>query len=201
MKNIAVFASGNGTNLQAILDNIAKGSLKVRLALVVSDKQNAFALKRAKKAGIKTFYLDPKKFVSKEAYEREIAAQLKKEKVDLVVLAGFMRILSPFFVRAYRNRILNIHPALLPAFKGGRAIKDAYNYGAKATGVTVHFVDEHVDHGPIIAQEPVKVSDAESVVQLEARIHKVEHKVYSEVIGRVASGRFTVKGRRVIFTP
>ncbi len=118
MKNIAVFVSGNGTNLQAIIDNIAKGRLSVNLSLVVSDQKNAFALKRAEKAGVKTFCLDPKGFGSKEAYEKVIIACLKREKVDLVVLAGFMRILSPFFVRKYKNRILNLHPALLPSFKG-----------------------------------------------------------------------------------
>ncbi|HAJ56511.1 MAG TPA: phosphoribosylglycinamide formyltransferase [Candidatus Omnitrophica bacterium] len=198
MKNIAVFASGKGTNLQAIIDNIAKGTLKVNLALVISDKQNAFALKRAKRAGIKALYLDPGKFSSRQAYERQICGYLKKDKVDLIVLAGFMRILSPFFVRRYKNRILNIHPSLLPAFKGGQAIKDAYSYGVKVTGVTVHLVDEKVDHGPIIEQRVVAVSGLESVGELEAKIHKAEHEVYPEAIARIASRRFILKGRRVV---
>ena len=118
--------------------------------------------------------------------------------MDLVVLAGFMRILSPFFIRKFKNRILNIHPALLPAFKGAYAIKDAFHYGVKVTGVTVHFVDEKVDHGPILIQEPVTILENESVGELEARIHKIEHRIYPEAIKSVLSGRFLLKGRRII---
>lgn len=198
MKNIAVFASGNGTNLQAIMDKIAGGSLKVKLVLVVSDNKNAFALKRARKAGIKTLCLDPGKFASRQEYEEQVHGYLKKDRVDLIILAGFMRILSPYLVGRYKNRILNIHPALLPAFKGGQAIKDAYRYGVKVIGVTVHFVDEKVDHGPIIEQKAVAVSGLESMGELEAKIHKIEHEVYPEVIARVASGCFILKGRRVV---
>ncbi len=199
MKNIAVFVSGNGTNLQAIIDNIANKSLKVRLALVVSDKKDAFALLRAKKAGKKILFLDPKEYGSKESYEKALISFLSKEKVDFIVLAGFMRILSPFFVRKYKNRILNIHPSLLPAFKGGSAIRDAFNYGVKTTGVTVHFVDEEVDHGPIIAQEPVEVLERDTEKSLEAKIHKVEHKLYSQIINRVSRGKYSVKDRKVVF--
>lgn len=197
MKTIAVFVSGDGTNLQAIIDNIAKGSLKAKLALVVSDRRDAFALKRAQRAGVKTVIFDPKKFATRRDYERFLVSILKKEKVGLIVLAGFMRILSPYFVKKYRNKILNIHPALLPAFKGGCAIEDAFLYGAKVTGVTVHFVDEKVDHGPIVAQEPVAIRDCESARQLEARIHRVEHKIYSEAIGKVLGRRFSIKRRKV----
>ncbi len=200
MKNIAVFASGNGTNLSAISDNIAKGVLKARIALVVSDCKDAFALQRAKKAGIKTLLFDPKKFETKEDYEKYIEANLKKEKVELIVLAGFMRIVSPYLIRKYKNRILNIHPALLPAFKGGHAIKDAFEYGAKVTGVTVHLVDEKVDHGPIILQEAVAIADTDSLKSLEEKIHKVEHKLYSEAIGRILSASFRIKGRKVVFS-
>lgn len=197
MKNIAVFASGNGTNLQAIIDNIASGGLKARLVLVVSDKSSAVALKRAKKAGIKTLFADPKKFGSKQAYEEYISSSLKENNVDLIVLAGFMRILSPFFIKKYRHKILNIHPALLPAFKGGCAIKDAFNYGVKVTGVTVHFVDEKVDHGPIILQEAVRVRDTDTLSSLEAKIHQAEHKVYTEAIRRVLYGSLVVRARKV----
>ncbi len=199
MKTIAVFASGNGTNLQAIIDNIKKNTLKVRLAFVLSDNSAAFALKRAQRAGVKTIFLDPKKFSSKEAYDKEISGYLKDYKVDLVVLAGFMRILSPFFVKKFRNRILNIHPALLPAFKGASAIKDAFIYGAKVTGVTVHFVDEKIDHGPIIAQECLEVKEAEPLDKLEGRIHKLEHDIYPKAIAMIASGGFSVVGRKVVF--
>ncbi len=199
MKNIAVFASGNGTNLQAIIDNIAGGSLKANLALVVSDRRRAFALKRAKKAGIKTLYVDPGRFDTKQDYEKFVITHLKKEKIDLIVLAGFMRVLSPFFVKKYKNRILNIHPALLPAFKGGYAIKDAFRYGVKVTGVTVHLIDEKVDHGPIVLQEPVSILDTDSVEELEERIHRVEHKIYSKAIARVLLAPLAIKGRKVVF--
>lgn len=202
MKSIAVFASGNGTNLQAIIDNIAKGLLKARLGLVVSDRKHAVALKRAKKAGLKAVYANPKKFRTTEAYENHLLGLLRKEKADVVVLAGFMRILTPFFVKKYRNRILNIHPALLPAFKGRDAIKEAFRWGVKVTGVTVHLVDEKVDHGPIIAQEPLTVTETETLEELEARIHILEHKMYPKAIGRILEGNFSVRGRRVrFFTP
>jgi len=201
MKNIAVFASGNGTNLQVIIDNIRKGVLAARLALVVSDKRDCLALKRAKKAGLKVFYADPKKFASKQAYEEEIVRHLKEEKVDLIVLAGFMRILSPFFIAKYRNRIINIHPALLPAFKGGAAIKDAFNYGSKVTGVTVHFVDEKIDHGPIILQESVAILDNESVKQLEKKIHELEHKILTRAIRKCLAGLLIIRGRKVYPRP
>lgn len=196
-KNIAVFASGNGTNLKAIIDSIAAGRLKARIALVVSDRRGAFALKRAEKAGINTLYADPKEFDTKHDYEKFIIERLKKENVELVVLAGFMRILSPFFIKKYKNRILNIHPALLPAFKGAHAIRDAYRYGVKVTGVTVHFVDEKVDHGPIVLQGSETVSGSEPIAELEKRIHKLEHKMYSAAIGKVLSGRLSIRGRRV----
>ena len=196
-RNIAVFVSGNGTNLGAIIDSITAGSLNARIALVVSDKKGAFALKRARKAGINTLYADPKKFATKQYYEKFIIERLKKDNVELIVLAGFMRILSPFIIKKYKNRILNIHPALLPAFKGAYAIRDAYSYGVKVIGVTVHFVDEKVDHGPIVLQGSETVSGLESIAELEKRIHKLEHKLYSIAIGKVLSGKLSIRGRRV----
>lgn len=198
MKNIAVFASGNGTNLAAIVKAIARGSLRARLALVVSDQADAFVLKRARKAGIETLYVDPKKFATKEDFEKKIVERLKAERIDLVVLAGFMRLFSPFFIRQYKKRIINIHPSLLPAFKGAHAIQDAYRYGVKVTGVTVHFVDEKVDHGPIIMQEPCVIFEGETVLQLEARIHTIEHNIYSKAIQCVLEGCLAVRGRRVV---
>ncbi len=200
MKNIAVFVSGNGTNLQAIINNIRRGALKARVSLVLSDNPKAMALKRAQKANVKTLYADPKKFASRQEYEKILVAALKAEKVDLVVMAGFMRIVSPYFVSSFKNRIINIHPALLPAFKGTDAIKEAYNDGAKVTGVTVHFVDEKVDHGPIIMQEAVLIRDGESLERLEARVHQVEHRIYSRAIAKVLSGRVVICGRRVLPT-
>ena len=150
--NFAVLVSGNGSNLQAIIDATRKGKIKGALKLVLSDKAGAYALTRARKEGIRTvLFVNPGNFRSREDFDAELVSVLKKEKIDLVVLAGFMRILSPVFIRAFRNRIMNIHPALLPAFKGGHALKDALSCGVKVTGVTVHFVDEQVDHGAIIA--------------------------------------------------
>lgn len=199
MKTIAVFASGNGTNFQAIVDCLSCGTLKARVALLVCDNPKAFVLKRAKEANVKVLFADPKEFVTRQEYEGYIIKHLQKEGVELVVLAGFMRILSPFFIKKYKNRILNIHPSLLPAFGGKDAIKKAFCHGVKVTGVTVHLVDEKIDHGPIITQESVTVLDHETVRHLEARIHEIEHKIYPEAIGRVISTRFIVRGRKVVF--
>lgn len=180
------------------MNAVGRGALKARIALVVSDKKDAFALKRARRAGISTLFVDPKDYRDRRAYDAAVVRHLKAQKVDLIVLAGFMRILSPLFVRAYRNRILNIHPALLPAFPGEHAIKDAFRYGVGVTGVTVHFVDEEVDHGPIIIQEPVRVLATDTEESLEGKIHKVEHRIYPEAIKKVLSGRLILKGRRVL---
>jgi phosphoribosylglycinamide formyltransferase-1 len=142
-------------------------------------------------------YRSPKLHSSREAYDKAVITLLKQEGVDCVVLAGYMRILSPVFIRAFKDRILNIHPALLPAFKGGTAINDALGYGAKMTGVTVHIVDEEVDHGPIVAQAAVPIGPAETRSSLEAKIHKVEHRLYPQVIGLFAKGKLKVVGRAV----
>jgi len=180
--NIAVFASGNGTNLQAIIDAVSSGGIKAEIALVVSNNKNAYALERAKKAGIETFVLSHEGFASREAYDREIIKELEKKKIGLVALAGFMRLLSPYFVKKYKNRILNIHPSLLPLFKGTHGIKGALESGAKKTGVTVHFVDEELDHGPVILQEAVSIDKNDTLDTLEEKIHKVEHKLYPKAI-------------------
>ncbi|MEW6170288.1 MAG: phosphoribosylglycinamide formyltransferase [Candidatus Omnitrophota bacterium] len=198
MKNIAVFASGNGSNLQAIIDVIKRGKLKVNLALVISDNKDAFALVRAQKAGVKSIFINPKNFVSKEEFEKEIIKYLKQEKIDLIVLAGFMRILSKHFVRLYKNKILNIHPALLPSFKGSYGIKDAFNYGVKITGVTVHFVDSKMDHGPIVLQEAVKINKTDTLKSLEEKIHEIEHKIYPKAIKLFSLGKIRLKARRTV---
>ncbi len=188
--NFAVLVSGNGSNLQAIIDACKKGKVKGELKVVISDKVDAFALTRARKAGIKTaVFVNPKDFPSREDFDAELIAVLKQEKVDLVVLAGFMRILSPVFIRAFRNKIINIHPALLPAFKGAHALKDALSFGVKVTGVTVHFVDELVDHGAIIAQVPVEIKPKDTLQTLAVRIHKVEHALYPKVIDQFLRGK------------
>ncbi len=192
--NIAVFASGNGTNLQAIIDEVSRGGIKAKIALVVSDNKSAYALRRAKKAGIETFVLNHKEFASRESRDREIIKELEKKNIGLVVLAGFMRLLSPYFVKKYKNRILNVHPSLLPLFKGTHGIKDAFESGAKKTGVTVHFVDEELDHGPIILQETVNVDADDTLDTLEEKIHKIEHKLYPEAVRLFVEGKLKVKG-------
>ncbi|MCX5666368.1 MAG: phosphoribosylglycinamide formyltransferase, partial [Candidatus Omnitrophica bacterium] len=149
MINIAVLVSGSGTNLQAIIDSVSKGYIPAKIAFVLSDKKKAFALERAKKSGIETITLDKNDYKTREDFDIEIVRHLKKKNVELVVLAGFMRILSPYFIKEYKNKIINVHPALLPSFKGSHGIKDALDHGVKVTGVTVHFVDEELDGGPI----------------------------------------------------
>lgn len=195
--NFAVLASGNGSNLQAIIGAVRSKKIKAKLALVVSDRADAFALERARKAKIPTAVLNPKNFPDRESFDRMLVEQLFASKIDFVVLAGFMRILSPYFIQSFPQKILNIHPALLPAFKGAHAIKDAFEYGVKTTGVTVHFVDEQVDHGAIIAQEAVKILPKDTLVKLERRIHSVEHRLYPKVVALFAAGKLTVRGRGV----
>lgn len=194
---IAVFCSGQGTNLQAILDAARAGRLRASVATVVSDRADAKALERARRAGVEACYLDPKSFPTRADYERALITHCEAHRVQLVCLAGFMRILSPVFVRHFRNRILNIHPALLPAFPGGHAVHDALAWGAKVTGVTVHFVDEDVDHGPIVLQEAVAIAPRETESTLLQKLHTVEHRLYPEAIRLCVGGRVKVAGRIV----
>lgn len=188
MVNIAVLASGRGSNLQAIINAIESGKIKNgQIKIVISDREDAYALKRAKKHNIKAVFIDPKNFPNQQLFEKEILNYLKKEKIDLVLLAGFMRILSPEFVREYPNRIMNIHPSLLPAFGGKgfyglkvhQAVLDA---GVKYTGCTVHFVTEECDKGPIILQEVVKVKDNDTPETLARRVLRYEHKIYPAAV-------------------
>ncbi|MDD5044920.1 MAG: phosphoribosylglycinamide formyltransferase [Candidatus Omnitrophica bacterium] len=195
--NIAVFCSGNGTNLQAIINAIKKGKLAADLALVVSDNSQAYALKRARRAKIKTVFIDPAQFRVKSDFEAKLTEYLMAERISLIVLAGFMRILSSEFVMKFRNKIINIHPALLPSFKGSHGIKDAFDYGVKVTGVTVHFVDEKMDHGPIILQQALKIEEGQTLEALEAKIHKIEHKLYPEAIRLFTEGKLEINGRKV----
>ena len=198
MKNIAIFCSGKGTNLQAIINAAGRRKLNANISLVISDRQDSFSLTRAKRAGIEALFIDPERFGTRTGFEKEIMRNLKKHSIDLIVLAGFMRMLSPGFVKRYRNRILNIHPALLPSFKGTSGIKDALDYGVKITGPTVHFVDEGMDSGPIILQSAVKVRDVETEESLARRIHAKEHIIYPEAIRLVLEGKLKIAGRRVI---
>lgn len=197
---IGVLASGRGTNLQAIIDNIKSGKLpNVEIGCVISDNPDAKALERARRAGIPAYYIYPgkKRTVLDPEQEEKYIETLKKHGVELVCLAGFMRILKKKFLDAFPNRIMNIHPALLPAFPGLNAQKQALEYGVKVSGATVHFVDEGIDTGPIILQEAVKVEEDDTVETLADKILKVEHKIYSEAIRLFAEGRLKIEGRRV----
>ncbi len=189
---IAVFCSGFGSNFQAILDAIDKKKLKASIAVMVCDNPKAYALARARRHKIPVFLFSSKLFKKREDYERIVVGVLRSQKVDLVVLAGFMRILSPYFVRAYRNRIINIHPALLPNFKGAHAIRDAFEAKVKETGVTVHFVTAKVDSGSPIIQKKVKISKGDTLKSLEAKIHRVEHRIYPLAIKRLTKRRGNV---------
>mgnify|MGYP000415597723 CR=1 FL=1 len=198
---VAILASGNGSNFEAIVKAVEKGKLKgIKVALLITDKKEAFVRKRAQKHKIKDIFIDPKNFKNRVLFDKYIVNILKKENIELVILAGFMRILSPYFVKVFKNRILNIHPALLPAFKGVDAIKRAYNYGVKVTGVTIHFVNEDVDCGPIILQTPLCIREGENLKNLEKRIHKLEHKLYPEAIKLFTERKLKIKKRKVIIS-
>jgi len=198
MMKFAVFISGHGSNLQALIDAHKRGLITSEPALVVCNNPRAFGLQRAKNAGIKTLVFESKNYTNKQSIDRDMVIQLKKEGIDFLVLAGYMRLLTPYFVKQYHRRIINIHPSLLPSFKGVTGIKDALTYGAKVTGVTVHYVDEKMDHGPIILQEPLKISEKDTLETLEARIHKLEHRIYPQAVSLFEQGRLLVKGRRVV---
>jgi len=196
-KNIVVLASGSGTNFQALAKAIKKQKLKARIKLLVTDKRNSFVRKRAKNLDIKDVFVNPKEFKSDLEFDKSIVKILKKEKIDLVILAGYMKIISPFFVKSFNNKILNIHPAILPAFKGTGSISRAFKYGCKVTGVTVHFIDEKVDHGPIILQETVKITKGMSQEKLEEKIHKLEHKLYPQALKLILDKKVRIRGRDV----
>jgi len=195
---LGVLVSGNGTNLQAILDAIEGGQLDAEVRLVVSDQPQAFALKRAEKHRIPTAVVVRKDFTDRPSFEKKILDLLKDQGVRCVVLAGFMRLLSPQFIGAYPQRIVNIHPALLPAFPGLEAIRQAFDYGSPVTGVTVHFVDEGCDTGPIIAQRAIEVDPKDTLESLSERIHRVEHELYPQVLQWISEGRVKVEGRKVV---
>lgn len=194
---IGVLASGNGTNLQAIIDAIEAKSLSAVIKIVISDKPGAYALKRAEAHGIPFETADKNLFASREKFDAEIVRILKKYGVELVVLAGFMRLLTPSFIAAFRENIINIHPSLLPSFPGLDVQKKALEHGAKFAGCTVHFVDEGLDSGPIIIQAVLAVLEGDTTQTLSKRILAQEHRIYPEAIRLFAEGRISVKGRRV----
>lgn len=197
--NFAVLASGNGTNLQAIIKALKTKQIKATLKVVLSDKAGAFALERARRVNIPVVvHQDPKLFATREAFDQAVLDLLRKENVDFVVLAGFMRILSPLFIEAYRDKIMNVHPSLLPAFKGAHAIKDAFDFGVKVTGVTVHLVDEEIDHGPIIAQAAVEINPNDTLDMLIEKIHAAEHQLYPYAISLLVKGKIKVKTEPIV---
>jgi len=198
---LGVLASGRGSNLQALIDAIESGMVQARIAVVISNKKEALALERARAHGVTDVFLDPKPYVSmidkREAYDRGVLDILRKYDVDLVLLAGYMKIVTPVLIEAYRNRMMNIHPSLLPSFPGLDAQKQALEWAVKVAGCTVHFVTEGVDEGPIILQAAVPVLERDSPEALAARILVEEHKLYPRAVQLYAEGRLHVEGRRV----
>jgi len=201
--NLGVLCSGRGSNLEAILQSCEQGRIAARVAVVISDNPEAYALERARRHGVPAVYIPPGKFRTKlePEIEAQYVATLKVHKVDLVCLAGFMRIIKSTLIQAFPQRIINIHPALLPAFPGLHAQKQALDYGVKIAGCTVHFVDEGVDSGPIILQAAVPVLEDDDEETLAARILEQEHRIYSEAIQLFAEGRLRIEGRRVRILP
>jgi len=198
---LGVLVSGRGSNLQAIIDNIAKGTLSAEVAVVISDQADAYSLERAKKHAIPAVHVSSKVYKGKrDEYDALLVTALQKHNVELVVLAGFMRIITPTLLKAFPNRVLNIHPALLPAFPGLHVQKAALEHGVKFSGCTVHFVDEGMDTGPIIIQAVVPILDGDTEDTLSARILKQEHVIYSRAIQLYAEGKLKIEGRRVIMT-
>ncbi|HEX7284704.1 MAG TPA: phosphoribosylglycinamide formyltransferase [Candidatus Angelobacter sp.] len=197
LKKLGILLSGRGSNFEAIADSIQAGRLPAEIAIVISNRADAPGLEAAKRRGLNA-RLIPSKGRVRQEHDAEVVAALKEAKVDLVCLAGYMRLLSPEFVRAFPNRIVNIHPSLLPAFPGLDAQKQAIEYGAKVSGCTVHFVDEHLDHGPIILQKTVPVLETDDEHSLAARILEQEHIAYTEALNKLFSGEVEVEGRRVV---
>ena len=194
---LGVLISGNGSNLQSVIDHIEKGSLKAIIKIVISNNPDAYGITRAKKHGIPVVILQNGDFQNKAAFDLELIRILKNNCVDLVILAGFMRIITPALLNAFPHKIMNIHPALLPSFPGIHGQKQALEYGVKLSGCTVHFVDEGVDTGPIIIQSAVQVFDDDTEETLAARILKEEHRIYPQAIQLFAEGKIEIKGRRV----
>jgi len=194
---LGVLASGRGSNLQAIIDNIAAGKLDAEVKVVICDKSTAFALERAKNQGIKGIFIDPKGYSEKSEYEAAIVECLKESRVELVVLAGYMRLVGETLLNEFPHRIMNIHPALLPSFPGTQGHRDALEYGVRFSGCTVHFVDDGMDTGPVILQAVVPVMPDDDEDSLAARILSEEHKLYSQAIQLYAEKKLRVEGRRV----
>jgi phosphoribosylglycinamide formyltransferase 1 len=201
IKRIGVLLSGRGSNFEALAESIGAGRIPgAEIALVVSNREGAPGIEKARVRGMATRVI-PSKGLERETYDRQVAAALQDAKVDLVCLAGYMRLLSPYFIAAFPQRILNIHPSLLPSFPGLEAQRQALEHGAKFTGCTVHFVDENLDAGPIVLQSAVAIRDDDTVESLSDRILREEHRIYTEAVSIILEGRFRIEGRRVLITP
>ena len=198
MFKLGILASGGGTNLQAIINNVESGQVEAKIAIVISDHKNAFALDRADNHGITNLYLNPKDFPSKEDYEKSMINLLEDNGVELVIMAGFMRILSPYFIKHFKRRVINIHPSLLPSFPGLHAQAQALEYGVKLSGCTVHYADEGMDTGPIILQAAVPVKDDDDEDSLAARILEQEHRIFPKAIQLIIEDRLQFEGRKLI---
>jgi len=196
-KTVSFLVSGRGSNFQAVAEKIKTGYIKADFGIVISDKAEAKALTIAGDFGMDSYFVNPRDFPGREAHESEMIRLLEKYRTDLVVAAGYMRILTPFFIGKYRNRIINIHPALLPSFPGVHSQQQALDYGVKITGCTTHFIDEGTDTGPIIIQSPISVMDNDSIESLSSRILKEEHRILSESVKLFCEGRLKINGRRV----
>jgi len=197
-KRIGVLLSGRGSNFEALADSVSAGRIRnAQISMVISNREGAPGIDRARTRGIATRVI-PSKGLEREPYDRQVVAALGEANVDLICLAGYMRLLSPYFVAAFPQRILNIHPSLLPSFPGLESQKQALDYGVKFAGCTVHFVDENLDAGPIVLQAVVPVEDDDTEETLSARILKEEHRIYSEAVKLVLEGRFKIEGRRVV---
>lgn len=200
MKRIGILLSGRGSNFEALAESVAAGRIPdAEITIVISNREGAPGIERARQRGIEARVI-PSKGLQREEYDRQVAAVLKEKQVDLVCLAGYMRLLSPWFVREFPNRILNIHPSLLPSFPGLEAQKQAWEHGVKVSGCTVHFVDENLDAGAIIAQAVVPIHDDDTPETLAERILHEEHRIYTEAVALVLSGQYRVEGRRVLRT-
>ena len=200
-KRIGVLISGRGSNFEALAASVEAGRIaNAEIAIVLSNREDAPGLDRARVRGIPALGI-ASKGLEREAFDRQILATLQEKNVDLVCLAGYLRLLSPYFVRAFPNRILNIHPSLLPAFPGLESQRQALEYGVKLAGATVHFVDENLDAGPIIVQAIVPIENADTVETLSARILREEHRIYTEAVNIVLEGRYRIEGRRVLVNP
>lgn len=194
---LGVLISGSGTNLQAIIDAIEAGDLYATVSVVISNRETARGLDRARKHGIEALFLDPTSYNSPHDYNLALRDALEAREVDYVVMAGYMKLLGTAVLEAFPNRVLNLHPALLPSFPGANGIADAFAAGVKVTGITVHFANEVFDEGPIIAQAVVPVAENDTIDSLEAKIHEAEHRLYPAVIQLISEGRVSVEGRKV----